>query len=104
MASTDEHVKHFMAGLIKRNLGQPEFHQAVEEFVITVMPFVLDHQKYVDNYVLERLTEPDRVVSFRVSWEDDQGNIWANRGFRVQFNNCIGPYKGITVITNSSTA
>ena len=94
MASVDEHVKHFMAGLIKRNVGQPEFHQAVEEFVITVMPFVLDHQKYVDNYVLERLTEPDRVVSFRVSWEDDQGNIWANRGFRVQFNNCIGPYKG----------
>lgn len=94
MASADEHVKHFMGGLIKRNLGQPEFHQAVEEFVITVMPFVLDHKKYTDNYVLERLTEPDRVVSFRVSWEDDQGNIWANRGFRVQFNNSIGPYKG----------
>jgi len=94
MDSSDEHVKKFMAGLIKRNLGQPEFHQAVEEFVITVMPFVLDHQKYTDNYVLERLTEPDRVVSFRVSWEDDQGNIWANRGFRVQFNNSIGPYKG----------
>ena len=94
MASPKSYVKKFMTGLKRRNPGQPEFHQAVEEFVTTVIPYVLDHKVYQDNYILERLTEPDRVVSFRVTWEDDKGNIWADRGFRVQFSNAIGPYKG----------
>jgi glutamate dehydrogenase (NADP+) len=58
------------------------------------MPFILDHRKYVDGQVLERMTEPDRAIIFRVSWEDDQGNVRANRAWRVQFNNAIGPYKG----------
>ncbi len=89
-----ERTDSFMKGLIRRNPGEVEFHQAVREFVNTVMPYVMDHRKYIDGYVLERLTEPDRVVSFRVSWEDDRGNIRANRGFRVQFCNAIGPYKG----------
>jgi glutamate dehydrogenase (NADP+) len=92
--SVEKRVKQFMRGLKRRNPGQKEFHQAVEEFVTTVLPFSLQHAKYRDNYVLERLTEPDRVVSFRVSWEDDEGNVRANRGYRVQFNNAIGPYKG----------
>ena len=86
-----ERTDSFMKGLIRRNPGEVEFHQAVREFVNTVMPYVMDHRKYIDGYVLERLTEPDRVVSFRVSWEDDRGNIRANRGFRVQFCNAIGP-------------
>lgn len=83
-----------MKGLIKRNPGEPEFHQAVREVAESVMPFVLDHTQYRDAQVLERLTEPDRIVIFRVTWEDDQGRIRANRAWRVQFSNAIGPYKG----------
>ncbi|QDU86776.1 NAD(P)-specific glutamate dehydrogenase [Pirellulimonas nuda] len=84
----------FLAGLERRNEGEPEFLQAVEEFVRTVMPFVLDHQKYIDAQILERMTEADRIIIFRVTWEDDLGQIRANRAWRVQFNNSIGPYKG----------
>ena len=87
-------VERFMNGLIRRNPGEPEFHQAVQEVAESLMPFVLDHRKYVDGQILERMTEPDRVIIFRVSWEDDQGNVRANRAWRVQFNNAIGPYKG----------
>ena len=87
-------VDGFMAGLIKRNSGQPEFHQAVKEFVSTVMPYVQSNSKYRQHQILERLTEPDRVVIYRVTWQDDNGNIRANRAWRVQFNNSIGPYKG----------
>ncbi|MEM8864308.1 MAG: NADP-specific glutamate dehydrogenase [Planctomycetota bacterium] len=84
----------FMQGLEKRNPNEPEFHQAVQEFVETVMPFYLDHGEYHKAEILERMTEPDRILIFRVTWEDDDGNIRANRAFRVQFNNSIGPYKG----------
>ena len=87
-------VEKFMAGLIRRNPGEPEFHQAVREVVGTVMPFVLEHRRYHEAKILERMTEPDRVVIFRVCWEDDRGNIRSNRAWRVQFNNSIGPYKG----------
>jgi glutamate dehydrogenase (NADP+) len=87
-------VDGFMQGLIKRNPGETEFHQAVREVVEDLMPFVLSHKEYFDAQILERMTEPDRIVIFRVSWEDDKGNIRANRAFRVQFNNSIGPYKG----------
>lgn len=92
--SSEAMVEKFMIGLKRRNPGEPEFHQAVEEVAHTVMPFVLDHEKYKNAGILERMTEPDRIVIFRVCWEDDQGNIRANRGYRVQFNNSIGPYKG----------
>lgn len=87
-------VDDFMSGLIKRNPGQPEFHQAVKEFVTTVMPFVQGNPVYLQNQILERMTEPDRVLTFRVTWRDDEGNIRVNRAWRVQFNNSIGPYKG----------
>ena len=87
-------IEHFMQGLVKRNPGEPEFHQAVHEFVETVMPFVLEHPEYRQAQILERMTEPDRIVIFRVTWEDDDGNVRANRAWRVQFNNSIGPYKG----------
>ena len=87
-------VACFMGGLEKRNPGQPEFHQAVSEFVSTVMPYVREHPVYLENQILERMTEPDRVLSFRVTWRDDKGNIRVNRAWRVQFNNSIGPYKG----------
>lgn len=84
----------FMDGLIRRNPGEPEFHQAVREFVETVMPFVKQNPVYQDARILERMTEPDRIIVFRVTWEDDGGNIRVNRAWRVQFNNSIGPYKG----------
>ena len=87
-------VDTFMQGLKKRNPGEPEFHQAVEEVVHTLMPFVQQNKEYEEARILERLTEPDRVVIFRVCWEDDKGNIRTNRAWRVQFNNSIGPYKG----------
>ena len=89
-----EEIENFMAGLIRRNPGEPEFHQAVREVVETLMPVVLANPKYREAQILERLTEPDRIIIFRVCWEDDQGNIRVNRAWRVQFNNAIGPYKG----------
>lgn len=90
----DQEVRKFMNGLIKRNPGEPEFHQAVEEVAETLMPFILEHRSYYDKNILDRMTEPDRIVIFRVCWEDDAGNIRTNRAWRVQFNNSIGPYKG----------
>ena len=83
-----------MQGLIHRNRHEPEFHQAVREVIEWLMPYVLEHPEYRDARILERLTEPDRVVIFRVCWEDDAHNIRVNRAWRVQFNNSIGPYKG----------
>ena len=85
----------FMNGLIKRSPGESTFHQAVEEVVATLLPYVEEHHpEYQRDKILERMTEPDRVVIFRVTWEDDEGNIRVNRAWRVQFNNSIGPYKG----------
>ena len=97
-ANSDDRVaaelKHFMDGLEKRNPGEQEFHQAVLEVAESLMPFILDNKKYQDAQILERMTEPDRVIIFRVTWQDDSGQIRANRAWRVQFNNSIGPYKG----------
>ena len=87
-------VEKFMSGLKKRNPFEPEFHQAVQETTETLMPFILQNSQYKDACILERMTEPDRAIIFRVCWEDDQGNIRTNRAWRVQFNNSIGPYKG----------
>lgn len=93
-AAVDAEIERFMAGLVKRNPAEPEFHQAVLELARSVMPFVLDNPEWRRAEILERMTEPDRIVIFRVTWEDDAGNIRANRAWRVQFNNAIGPYKG----------
>ncbi len=90
---TDD-VRSFMKGLERRNPGEHEFHQAVDEVATSLMPFINSHQKYRDACILERMTEPDRVVIFRVCWQDDAGNVRTNRAWRVQFNNAIGPYKG----------
>ncbi len=84
----------FMIGLKRRNPGQPEFHQAVYEVALDILPFIRENSIYEEHRVLERLTEPDRIVIFRVNWEDDKGNMRANRGYRVQQSNAIGPYKG----------
>ena len=87
-------LEDFMNGLIKRNPGETEFHQAVEEVATTVIPFINKNPVYIENQILERMTEPDRTIIFRVCWEDDSGKIRTNKGYRVQFNNSIGPYKG----------
>jgi glutamate dehydrogenase (NADP+) len=84
----------FMIGLIRRNPSETEFHQAVHEVVESVMPMVLERPAYKQAQILERMTEPDRIIIFRVTWEDDHGNFRVNRAWRVQFNNSIGPYKG----------
>ena len=84
----------FMKGLIRRNPGEPEFHQAVQEVAESLAPFIMEHPEYRDAQIVERMTEPDRIIIFRVTWQDDTGCIRANRGWRVQFNNAIGPYKG----------
>ena len=73
---------------------EPEFIQAVEELLEDIAPMYDDNQTYQDLDILGRVTEPDRMFSFRINWEDDKGNIQVNRGWRVQFNNALGPYKG----------
>ncbi len=89
-----DELKRFMRGLIKRNPGEPEFHQAVREVAESLLPFTREHPEYRRAQILERMTEPDRILIFRVTWEDDRGVFRANRAWRVQFNNSIGPYKG----------
>ncbi len=84
----------FMADVEARSPGEPEFHQAVREFAEKVLPIANADARYADARVLERMVEPDRVIMFRVVWESDAGEIQVNRGYRVQFNNAIGPYKG----------
>jgi glutamate dehydrogenase (NADP+) len=83
-----------MAGLERRNAHETEFIQAVREVAHSVFPLIEQNQDYRDAKILERMSEPDRVISFRVSWEDDDGNVRVNRAWRVQFNRAIGPYKG----------
>jgi glutamate dehydrogenase/leucine dehydrogenase len=93
-AKTRAEVKAFMDRLNATQPGQPEFHQAVQEVVESVMPFVLENPRYQQDGLLDRMVEPDRVILFRVSWTDDKGNVQVNRAYRVEFNNAIGAYKG----------
>lgn len=83
-----------MQEVVRRNPSELEFHQAVREVAESVMPLVLDDKRYRDAKILERMAEPDRVISFRVVWEDDRRELHINRAWRVQFNGAIGPYKG----------
>ena len=83
-----------MAGVISRNPGEQEFHQAVREVAESLMPFIEKNKKYLSEKLLERITEPERVIMFRVPWVDDKGEIQVNRGFRIEMNSAIGPYKG----------
>ena len=87
-------VETFMAGVIAKNPEQKEFHQAVHEVVESLMPVLDKHPEYRKAKILERIVEPERVIMFRVPWVDDQGEVQVNRGFRVEFNSAIGPYKG----------
>lgn len=87
-------LSDFMDWVVARNPAEEVFHQAVHEVAETVIPFINDNPVYEKIKVLERMAEPDRTVSFRVTWADDNGDVQVNRGYRVQFNNSIGPYKG----------
>ena len=80
--------------VVKRNPAEPEFHQAVKEVLDSLDPVLCRHPEYENQRILERVTEPERVVMFRVPWSDDQGDVQVNRGFRIEFNSAIGPYKG----------
>ena len=93
-ASADAYLERFMAGLKRRNEGQPEFHQAVHEVARDIVPFLEDKKVYKEARILQRMSEPDRVITFRVCWTDDNNQVRVNRGYRVQFNNSIGAYKG----------
>lgn len=87
-------VDDFMAGVIARNPAEPEFYQAVHEVVESLAPFIVENPALMKNKILERMAEPERVIMFRVPWLDDRGEVQINRGFRVQMNSAIGPYKG----------
>ena len=89
-----ESVDHFLARLKKRDSDQPEFHQAVEEVLRSLWPFLEANPHYLTSGILERICEPERAIVFRVSWVDDEGKVRVNRGFRIQMNSAIGPYKG----------
>jgi glutamate dehydrogenase (NADP+) len=87
-------AEEFMKRVIEKDPGQPEFHQAVQEVVESLTPFIEKNTKYEKAKVLERMIEPERVIMFRVPWMDDRGQIQINRGYRIEMNSAIGPYKG----------
>ena len=80
--------------IVKKNPGEPEFHQAVHEVVFSLWDTLMEYPQFMHHNILERISEPERVLMFRVPWRDDHGTIHVNRGFRVEFNSAIGPYKG----------
>ncbi|RLD60667.1 MAG: glutamate dehydrogenase, partial [Bacteroidetes bacterium] len=92
--SQNPKVQEFMAKVIAKNPGEVEFHQAVFEVAESLIPYIEEHPKYKKGKILERIVEPERVLMFRVPWVDDKGEIQINRGFRIQMNSAIGPYKG----------
>ena len=87
-------IDDFMQMVVKRNPAQLEFHQAVYEVAMNIIPFIEEHPEYKKANILERMIEAERILIFRVPWMDDAGNYRVNRGYRVQMNNAIGPYKG----------
>jgi len=89
-----EDLEPIFQEVVKRNPGEAEFHQAVKEVIETLGPVLAKHREYADAKVLQRLCEPERQLIFRIPWQDDKGEIQINRGFRVQFNSALGPYKG----------
>ena len=94
MSLKNEYLKELMARVEKRNPAEPEFHQAVREVLESLEPVVEKRPEFVTSGVIESLVEPERIIKFRVPWVDDNGKVQVNRGFRVQFNSAIGPYKG----------
>ena len=91
---SNKKVTAFMKQVKAKNPGETEFHQAVEEVAEALIPFIEKNPKYAEAKILERILEPERVIMFRVSWRDDKGKVQVNRGFRIEMNSAIGPYKG----------
>ena len=94
MSIQNSYLRDLMDRVTARNPAEPEFHQAVREVLSSLSPVVDAHPEYIEQGVMDCLVEPERIIKFRVPWEDDQGKIHVNRGFRVQFSSAIGPYKG----------
>ncbi|MEX2596328.1 MAG: NADP-specific glutamate dehydrogenase, partial [Salibacteraceae bacterium] len=94
MSKYQAQIDSFMAGVKAKNVNETEFLQAVEEVAETVIPFIEENPQYNKSNLLERMVEPERVLMFRVPWIDDQGNFQVNRGYRIEMNSAIGPYKG----------
>ena len=90
----NQYLLDLMETVKKRNPGEPEFHQAVYEVLESLEPVIEAHPEYISLGIIESLVEPERIIKFRVPWVDDNGKVQVNRGFRVQFNSAIGPYKG----------
>ena len=90
----NQYLNELMERVIKRNQNEPEFHQTVEEVLASIEPVIEARPDYITSGVLERMVEPERIIKFRVPWVDDNGKVQVNRGFRIQFNSAIGPYKG----------
>ena len=90
----NQYLNELMERVIKRNQNEPEFHQTVEEVLASIEPVIEARPEYITSGVLERMVEPERIIKFRVPWVDDNGKVQVNRGFRIQFNSAIGPYKG----------
>ena len=91
---TQNYINGFMAELTAKNPGEKEFHQAVREVLESVAPYMAEHPYLIEQKILERIVEPERIIIFRVPWLNDEGEIQVNRGYRVQMNSAIGPYKG----------
>ncbi|KGJ05614.1 glutamate dehydrogenase [Paracoccus halophilus] len=94
MASIDEKLEPILAEVLRRNAGEPEFHQAVREVLESLGRVIAKRPEYADDALIERICEPERQIIFRIPWLDDDGQVQVNRGFRVQFNSALGPYKG----------
>jgi len=94
LTAGQKYVNEVYDAVVRRDPGEPEFHQAVYEILHSLAPVLDQHPEFAQAGLLERLVEPERTIVFRVPWVDDQGNVRVNRGFRVQFNSAIGPYKG----------
>ncbi len=94
MVSVDEKLEPIFQEVLRRNAGEQEFHQAVREVLESLGRVIAKHPRYLENALIERICEPERQIIFRVPWVDDQGQVQINRGFRVQFNSALGPYKG----------
>ena len=89
-----QYLNELYERVVKRNPGETEFHQTVEEVLTSIEPVLEQRPEYITSGVMERLVEPERIIKFRVPWVDDNGRVQVNRGFRIQFNSAIGPYKG----------
>ena len=94
MSFINQYLNELMERVVKRNPNEPEFHQTVKEVLESIEPVLESSPEYITSGVIERMVEPERIIKFRVPWVDDKGNVQVNRGFRIQFNSAIGPYKG----------